>query len=140
MERISRTELFMSIASLLSKRATCLRGSVGALITQNNRIVSTGYNGPVSGEVECNEKICDLSIPCKRSIHAEVNAIYAAAKIGIPTEGATLYSTTAPCVNCARAIIQAGIIKVVYMNKYTNDDGLKTLGEAKIITEEYNKQ
>lgn len=123
--RISKPKMFMEIALVLSKRANCQRGSVGAVITKNNRIISTGYNGPLHGSIPCSSKICDLDSPCTRSVHAELNAILHAAREGISTDGTTLYCTTLPCSACAKAIIQAGIKTVYYLNEYRNKESLE---------------
>ena len=127
-KRISREELFMEVAILFSKRATCVRGQVGAVLVRDNRIVSTGYNGTPSGMKHCSEEIgCDINKPCTNSIHAEANAIYYAARNGIKTEGCILYVTTQPCKKCSEAIIQAGIKEVWYMNEYHDNSGLLLL-------------
>lgn len=138
MERISRDELGMSIAELVSQRASCLRGRVGAVITHNHRIVSTGYNGPTHGAVPCTKISCDLNQPCTRAVHAELNAILAAARTGIALEGSTLYCTTSPCLNCAAAIIQAGIRKVYYGKVYRSPDGLALLTSSGIECHQLN--
>lgn len=126
MERISKHQMFMDIAKVLAMRGNCGRGQVGALLTQENRIISTGYNGPLRGSEDCSAEHCDLNNHCKRSIHAEVNAIYFAAKQGISTDNSTLYCTHSPCVNCAKAIVQAGIYRVIYLYQY-DEEGIKLL-------------
>jgi dCMP deaminase len=128
--RPSRSETFMQMAFAMSERATCGRARNGALIVKDSRIVSSGYNGPVRDAPHCNSDVCDLNLPCKRAVHAEANAIYFAAKMGIATEGAEIFCTTAPCKKCAEAIIQAGIIKVIYRKFYSDDEGLSLLKEA----------
>lgn len=137
--RPSRECTFLATAELFALRASCKRGSVGAVITINNRIVSTGYNGPVAGAVHCDAHTCDLSKPCIRAIHAELNAILAAAKAGISTDGGKLFCTTAPCYDCAKAILQAGIVEVHYMDNYRSNEGLKLLEQFKIPTIQYER-
>jgi dCMP deaminase len=137
MVRISREHMFLKIAQVFSERASCLRGQVGAVVTINNRIVSSGYNGPVSGEIHCNRVTCDLDSPCKRAVHAELNAILAAANAGISLKGGILYCTMAPCFNCAQAIVQAGIIKVYYMGEYRTKEGIELLNRRGITTEQW---
>jgi len=119
--RIERAVLNMSIAFLISKRGTCARAQVGAVITRNNRIISTGYNGALhkNEDYKCGID-CDPSQRCTNSVHAELNAIAAAAKEGISLDGAILYCTHQPCLDCAKAIIQSGITKVVYCHPYWN--------------------
>jgi len=131
MERISRDELNIKIAGLIALRATCERGQVGCVITQNNRIVSTGYNGPIVGH-SCQELHCKLDEKCDNATHAEINAITAAAKFGIPLDGSTLYCTTSPCKNCAMAIIQSGIQRVVFDKEYRSDEGTMLLFKSGI--------
>jgi len=128
-ERPERTELYLQIAKTIALRGTCKRAKCGVVITKNNRIVSTGYNGPLQ-----NHCTCDLTQPCERAIHAERNAIAHAAKYGIALEGTIMYSTTAPCKDCAQMIIQAGIIQVYYLNDYRNREGLQLLAFNGITT------
>lgn len=129
--RPSRDQLYIAIARLIATRGTCMRGKVGCVICRDSRIISTGYNGPPKGTLHCSPKICDIKVHCERAIHAEANAISFAAKEGISTNGATLYCTHSPCSNCAKLIIQAGILRVVYETLY-DDKGLNLLNEAGI--------
>jgi len=129
--RPSRDQLYISIARLIATRGTCMRAKVGCVICRDNRIISTGYNGPPKGTPHCSPKICNINVHCERAIHAEANAISFAAKEGISTNGATLYCTHSPCSNCAKLIIQAGILRVVYETLY-DDKGLNLLNEAGI--------
>lgn len=122
MERISRNELYLSIAFLISRRGTCERLQVGAVITRDNRIVATGYNGPLKDSKHCQEAGCNKDDACYRSIHAEANAIYFAARYGISLEGCTLYITHSPCLKCSEAIINSGIKEVVYSHNYRDSD------------------
>lgn len=126
--RPTRDQTYIAVAEVLSLRGMCRRGKVGSVITLGNRIVSTGYNGPIG---ECIDSTCDISKPCEKAIHAEANAIAFAAKYGIALGGATLYCTTQPCRKCAELIFQCGIKKVVYEKAYRDDlgtDFLKSLG------------
>jgi len=133
MERPSRDQTYIDIASVIAKRGTCGRLQVGAVITQGGRIISTGYNGPLPNEPHCSSAVCDISQSCVRAVHAEMNAILFSARHGIATEGATLYCTYSPCINCARAIVQAGIKRVVFKHKFrTSADGLETLIKNKV--------
>jgi len=108
---------FLAIADIVAQASYCKKRQVGAVITINDRIVSTGYNGMPSGlpnECECDK---EHKVTCDKVIHAEMNAILAATKAGIALDGATLYVTYPPCVNCAKHILQTGIAKVVYRFK-----------------------
>lgn len=123
---ITRDEMFLEICKVLSQRSTCQRAHVGCVITLNHRIVSTGLNGPLSSEDTC-YLYCNKDEPCAHAIHAEANAIYAAAKEGIPLQGATIYCTFSPCMKCAQAIIQSGIRTVVYKQEYRDTEPLLRL-------------
>jgi dCMP deaminase len=120
---------FMQIAHLVATRATCPRRSVGALIVRDRRIVATGYNGAPSGLPHCPEDGehkdwpggCLRAGHCIRSLHAEQNAFLQAAKIGVSCEGGTMYVTCQPCNACAKMIINAGIVRVIYEGDYPDD-------------------
>lgn len=122
-EIISRTELYLITAALQSLRSVCKRGKNGAIITGDNRIISTGYNGPIMKGVSCEELGCDVSQKCNNAMHAEANAIAFAARYGISLAGTTIYCTSAPCFDCAKLIIQSGIKVVLYEHEYTTDGG-----------------
>ncbi len=107
---------FLKIAEVVGTRATCPRKQFGVVITIENKIVSTGYNGSPSGMPHCYDVGCIMeNNHCVRTIHAEINAIVTA-KCGL--NGATLYSKGLPCYNCTKQIIQSGIKKVVYQEDY----------------------
>lgn len=121
MERISWHQYFMTQSHLLALRSTCDRLAVGATIIRDNRIIAGGYNGSVSGGVHCIDEGCYvIDGHCVRTIHAEMNAILQCAKFGVATEGAEIYVTHFPCLQCCKAIIQSGIKKVYYANAYRN--------------------
>ena len=108
-------EYFMRIAFEVATRATCLRRHVGAVIVRDKRILSTGYNGSPPGQPHCTEVGCLLEDGrCIRTLHAEQNALMQAALHGVSTHGATLYATCRPCHVCARMIVAAGIVRVVF--------------------------
>lgn len=119
MDRPTRHETNLKIAETIAQRATCGRAKIGCVITVNHRIVSTGYNGPVMRGKHCDDLHCNLQEKCQYSVHAEANAICAAAKAGISLQNATLYSTVEPCYECAKLIIQAGITSVKFRKLYT---------------------
>ena len=113
-------EYFLEIAEVVSKRSSCPRASVGAVIVKNNRIISTGYNGAAAGEPHCTEAGCLMeSGHCQRAIHAETNAVAEAARFGLAIDGATLYfwdSLGRPaesCIKCSQIMKAAGIARVV---------------------------
>lgn len=117
--RISRTELHLTMAALIARRGTCARAQVGCIITRDNRIVASGYNGPPTGR-NCKDlfSMCDVLKPCTKAVHAEANAIAFAARFGIPLSGTVLYCTHQPCTKCGELIIQSGIEHVHFIHKY----------------------
>ena len=130
MQRISWDEYFMAQSHLLSLRSTCSRLSVGATIVKDKRIVSGGYNGSIKGDEHCIDVGCKVvEGHCVRTIHAEINAILQCSKFGVGTEGATIYVTHFPCLNCTKSIIQAGIKEICYVNDYRNNEYARELLE-----------
>lgn len=132
--RISRDEMLIMFAFVASLRSTCGRRQVGAVISREGRVLSTGYAGPPSGIPHCSSDICDLSAPCTRTIHAEMNAILFAAKVGISTQGSSIYCTDSPCQRCAEAIVNAGIRSVYYARPYRESTPLEFLNRLFITT------
>ncbi|MBU0278048.1 MULTISPECIES: ComE operon protein 2 [unclassified Gemella] len=141
-DRISWDEYFMAQSHLLSLRSTCSRLSVGATIVRDKRIVAGGYNGSIKGDEHCIDTGCKVvEGHCVRTIHAEINAILQCAKFGVSTEFGTIYVTHFPCLNCTKAIIQAGIKEICYANDYRNNEYAKELLEKskiKVRKIEYN--
>lgn len=129
--RRSRDELFMAVARLFAEQSTCNRGNVGVVIVQDRRIVSCGYNGSPPGAPHCLDVGCEPADGCLRTIHAEANAILWAARHGVKLEGATMYSTHSPCLTCAQAIVQSGIILLVFDTTYRLAR-LEVLNEANV--------
>lgn len=112
----------MEIAKTMSLRGTCSRRQVGAVVADHRGVIlSTGYNGALSGFPHCAPH--NDYDPCETSSHAERNAVYFAARRGVALEGAQVVSTDAPCVACAKAMIQSGIVKVTYWRPYREDKG-----------------
>lgn len=112
----------MCQAKMIALRSTCQRLTVGSLIVRDRRTIAGGYNGSVSGDVHCLDVGCKMvDGHCVRTVHAEANAILQCAKFGISTEGASLYVTHFPCLNCTKMIIQAGISAVYYEEEYRVD-------------------
>ncbi len=132
MLRISREEYLMNEAFNAARRSTCLRLQVGAVLAQLGRPVVAGYNGSLRGFPHCTPETCGPSKPCSNTVHAEINCIYFAARLGIATAGATLFCTDSPCKICAEAIIQAGLKAVVYNREYRDTTPLDTLARAGI--------
>lgn len=150
--RISRDTMFTMICQVVAQRSTCWRSQVGAVIVKEGRVVSMGYNGPVSGMPACEDLPNVLECPtegtfalwkenhplmcqgagCTRSLHAETNAIAFAARAGVSVEGCTVYCTMSPCINCAKVIVNSGIKKLVYMEEYRDTTGLDLLKSAGI--------
>ncbi|WP_177601994.1 dCMP deaminase family protein [uncultured Phocaeicola sp.] len=121
---------YMRMAGIWAENSYCKRRKVGALIVKNKMIISDGYNGTPSGF----ENVCEdeNNITYPYVLHAEANAITKIARSNNSSEGATLYVTASPCIECAKLIIQAGIKRVVYAEKYRLEDGLELLRKAKI--------
>lgn len=116
-------EYFLQIADLVSSRSTCPRLQVGAILVRDRMIISTGYNGSPRKTEQCDEVGCRMiNGHCVRTVHAEVNAVIQAAYHGISTKGTTLYTYYFPCEHCAKALINAGVEKIVYREVYKNID------------------
>lgn len=113
-------DYFMDIAHMVKERSTCPRLKVGAVLVRDKRIRATGYNGSPSGIQHCDEVGCLMvHNHCKRAIHAEVNAIMQSSPE--EREGATIYVTAEPCMDCAKAIIGSGVKRVVYDKQYKTE-------------------
>ncbi|MDR1376119.1 MAG: cytidine/deoxycytidylate deaminase family protein [Synergistaceae bacterium] len=137
---------FIAIAMMAATRSTCLRRQVGAVITRDRQIVSTGYNGAPSGTDHCLDIGClrmTRGVPsgerqemCRGS-HAESNAIAQAARMGIATDGAVLYCTHEPCSLCTKVILNAGIARVVYMHPYPDKLAMELREETRVVFEPF---
>ncbi|TFG91574.1 MAG: cytidine deaminase, partial [Syntrophobacterales bacterium] len=132
-------QYFMDIVELVSRRSTCLRRKVGAILVRDKRILATGYNGPLTGIAHCSEVGClrdKLGVPSGerhelcRGLHAEQNAIIQAALYGVSTKSATIYCTNHPCTICSKMIINSGIVSFVYGEDYRDELAEEMLGEA----------
>src|SRR6056297_3119312 len=121
---------YLEMAQTWSKNSYCKRRQVGALIVKEKMIISDGYNGTPAGF----ENVCEDKnyITKPYVLHAEANAITKVAKSNNSSEGATLYVTTSPCMECSKLIIQSGIKRVVFCDKYHNTEGLQLLERANI--------
>lgn len=149
MERIGLHQMFMNIAFEVSKRSTCARVNVGALIVKNQRIISMGWNGSPAGKEHCSDYFYERfqqerdnysssityslwkdlkefkdehhEFAVENEIHGEMNAILFAAKNGISIEGSDLYVTWSPCIDCSKSLLQVGIKNVYYHNLYDRE-------------------
>lgn len=147
MQRISWDAYFMQIAESAQARSNCIRNSIGAVIVKEKRIIATGYNGTPAGITNCSDGGCKrcadrhaniLKINERKDlcicVHAELNALLQSAYHGVSTKAATLYSTVAPCIQCAKAIINAGITEVVFKEPHTtqgvDNSGVDLLSQA----------
>ena len=129
----------MEMAQVASKRSTCMRRSVGAVIVKDKRLLATGYNGTPRGMAHCEEVGClrtKLNVPSGkmhelcRGIHAEQNAVIQAAVHGVSVDGGTLYCTHQPCVVCTKILINAGIRRIVFANPYPDELAENMMKEA----------
>lgn len=142
---------FMEMAQVIAGWASCYQPNrkIGAVIVKNKRIMTTGYNGAPAGVKTCMERgEClrrKLGIPSGTrqemcyAIHAEQNAIIQAAKLGVNIDGSTLYCTHQPCILCAKMIVNAGVVRVVYHSGYPDDFALDIFKEAGVQVECYTE-
>ena len=140
-DRPSWDEYFLEMARVVARRSTCLRRQVGAILVREKRILASGYNGAPSGLPHCEEVGCrraQLGIPSGerqelcRALHAEQNAIIQAALHGVNTRDSVLYCTAQPCVICAKMLINAGVVRVVYEGDYPDELALEMLGQGRV--------
>ena len=120
---------YLRMARIWAENSYCQRRKVGALVVKN-KIISDGYNGTPSGFDNVCEDSANITLPYV--LHAEANAITKLARSSNNSEGATLYVTASPCIECSKLIIQAGIKRVVYGEHYRLEDGIKLLERANI--------
>ncbi len=142
----------MDLAVSLAKRSHCVKAQVGAVLTNETRIISIGYNGPPAGTHNCDEDFGQTGCPrdskgsCSLALHAEQNAILYAAKNGAKVEDSTLYVTLSPCIACARVIYSMKIRKVVYLDSYAkykgipSDEGVDFLRQFGVEVIQYSKE
>jgi dCMP deaminase len=141
-------EYFCEICAVVARRATCLRRQVGAILVRDRRILTTGYNGPPRGVKHCAELGgChreQIGVPSGqrhelcRALHAEQNAIIQAALHGVETTGSTLYVTNFPCSLCAKMLINAGVVRIVYRGEYPDELAAELLAEAGVEVEKWD--
>jgi len=130
------SSLFMDIAERTAIESNCVKYKVGAIIVKNNRIILQGYNGTISGFLNCSEKFKDLDLSSEENrelhhkwsmafeVHAEMNVISYAAKKGISLENTTLFCTHSPCNNCLKYLIQSGVTNIIYKYDYVDNSKL----------------
>lgn len=123
-DRLTWDEYFMNLAITVSERGTCDRAYVGCVIVnEDNRIVTTGYNGSIKGNPHCDDIGHTMRDGhCIATIHAEMNALLYCAKEGISVKGCKAYVTHFPCLNCTKSLIQAGIKEIYYKEAYRMDE------------------
>lgn len=133
---------FMEIATIVSKRSTCNRRSVGALVVKEKRILATGYNGAPAGLTHCIDSGClreQLGVPSGerhelcRGLHAEQNAIIQAAYHGVSIAGAHIYSTHLPCSICMKMLLNAGTAGIFYLDGYPDELASELIRESGIL-------
>lgn len=144
-KRLDWDEYFIQIAHVIKTRSNCIRGHVGAIIVKNKQIISTGYNGTPIKIKNCFEGGCErcwernegkIKSGEKKEtcicLHAEQNALLQAAYHGISTNGADMYMTDSPCLQCAKMIINSGIKKIIAEKQFSDELGIKLLKQADI--------
>ena len=148
MKKITWTQYFIELANLISKKGSCVKRQVGAVIVRDNMVISTGYNGTPRGVANCNEGGCarcnDATVRSGQKydeclcVHAEENAIVQAAYQGVSTKDSILFTNLCPCLYCAKSIVNAGIKKVFYNEAFTMDEAtIKLLTDAGLEIEKY---
>lgn len=146
MKRPDWDEYFMAFTLLAATRSTCLRRKVGAVIVKDRNILATGYNGPPKGVAHPDEVGClreQLGIPSGerhelcRGLHAEQNAIVQAAYHGVSIRAATIYCTNQPCGICTKMLLNAGILRVVYLHPYRDEIARQMVAESGLTVEQH---
>lgn len=142
-KRPSWERYFLDLARVVRGRSNCLRQSVGAVLVQGKHIIATGYNGTPAGIKNCFDGGCERCLHRHKNvlkknerkdlcicIHAEQNAILQSAYHGVSTKKSILYSTIAPCSQCAKNLINAGVVEVYFAENHSDDEGLKLFKKA----------
>lgn len=124
--RISRAEMFMQMAKVVSQRSTCFRLNVGAVVTIDNRVVSIGYNGTPAGHSHCKGNACEGRDGCHLTVHAEDNALaYVPQGLGLLMKD--VYVTDSPCLDCAQIILKSRVRRVFFATPYRDTAPLQLL-------------
>ena len=125
-ERPSKLQTYFKLAVVWANQATCTRAQHGAVyVTEDGHVVSSGYNGSPRGMPQCDEVGCLLDVNhCVRSVHAEINGILQAARVGVSLKGTDVFITARPCIRCFIAMVQVGVRRIFYpiTSSYTSDD------------------
>jgi dCMP deaminase len=139
MKRPQWDEYFLKLAMLASERATCPRMHCGCVLVKNKNVITTGYNGSIPGDDHCDEVGCLIvENHCVRTVHAEMNALIQAARRGHAVDGASAYVTNMPCTTCSKALITAGIKRVVIFADYHDTLALKFFEKADVKIDRVN--
>lgn len=134
-------KVFIEIAKQIGTLSYCTRAKVGAVLVKAGNVISFGYNGTPSGMDNCCEDEIDGKLVSKIEVlHAESNCILKAAKMGLSTDGATMYLTLSPCKDCSKLILQAGVKRVVYLELFYRDNGSVEFLKQFIKVEKYEVQ
>lgn len=137
-------EVLLDVARLMSTRGTCELARVGAVLTREGRVLSTGYNGAPEGMTHCEHSSSELEPPyqgdpyrstCRTAVHAEANAVAFAARHGVALAGSVLFTTLSPCLACAQLLVNAGVVRVVFDIAYRDAAGLDLLRRAGVLVE-----
>lgn len=132
--RITRHQMFLEMARVASKRSTCHRLNVGAILVSDDRVLSQGYNGPPSKQPHCKGNACELTEvgACMRAVHAEENAIKRAIHWCPHGHKTTIYVTHSPCMHCSRLLVDNKISTVIYETAYRDTKPLEFLIESNV--------
>jgi len=137
-KRMEWDEYFISIALLASRRSPCIRLHVGSVIVHDNRLISMGYNGFIAG---CPHVSHIRDGHEQATIHSEINAICDCAKRGVTLNGAKIYITHYPCLNCFKTICSSGIVEIIYLEDYNNDELVASIAkDANIVIRKLDKK
>lgn len=149
--RPTRDALLMDTARLWAQKSTCDRAHVAAVFSRDGRILMTGYNGAPAGMAHCvhdctcivnlsalgtgpHDDSCPMVAPCTVAVHAEANAIAWAAREGVRLKDCEVHTTLAPCHGCAKLLINAGVVRVIYRAMHRDMSGVRLLNDAGIVT------
>ena len=126
-------EYFLKLAMLASERATCPRMHCGCILVKDKNVIATGYNGSIPGDEHCEDAGCIIvDNHCVRTVHAEMNALIQAARRGHAVEGASAYITNMPCTTCSKALITAGVRRIVVFSHFHDTMAEQFFAKAKV--------
>ncbi len=132
-------EYFLKLAMLASERSTCPRMHCGCVLVKDKNVIATGYNGSIPGDEHCDDVGCLIvDNHCVRTVHAEMNALIQAARRGHPVDGATAYVTNMACTTCAKALIAAGIRRVVVFSDFHDTLATDFFKKGKVKVEKHS--